>query len=152
VLFGDFDKDPAWPDPENGAENISIDRLLHWIAGDPNLDDSVTYDVFFGDEENGLQLIQTTEKMEIYPGLLDYDTTYFWQIISTDEKQAKIAGPVWQFTTFSETGDADGDLLLNAEEMTLGTDPFYWDSDGDGFGDGDEVHAGSDPTDGHIIP
>jgi hypothetical protein len=44
--------------------------------------------------------------------------------------------------------DQDGDGLLDVEEAALGTDPLNWDSDGDGFTDGDEVLLfGTDPLD-----
>jgi hypothetical protein len=33
----------------------------------------------------------------------------------------------------------DGDGLLDVEEAALGTDPLNRDTDGDGFGDGEEV-------------
>ncbi len=36
--------------------------------------------------------------------------------------------------------DPDGDGLTNAEEASLGTNPLLFDTDGDGFGDGDEVN------------
>jgi hypothetical protein len=42
-------------------------------------------------------------------------------------------------------GDEDGDLLTNAQERRLGTDPRRADTDGDGGNDGYEVHAGRDP-------
>lgn len=41
--------------------------------------------------------------------------------------------------------DADGDLLLEAEEELLGTDPNNSDSDDDGVIDGLEVYLGTDP-------
>jgi hypothetical protein len=46
--------------------------------------------------------------------------------------------------------DMDGDGLLDVEETTLGTDPLNWDSDGDGFGDGEEVLVlRTDPLNAH---
>jgi hypothetical protein len=33
----------------------------------------------------------------------------------------------------------DGDGLLDVDEAAVGTDPLNWDTDGDGFGDGEEV-------------
>lgn len=44
-------------------------------------------------------------------------------------------------------GDADGDGLPDADEMTRGTDPGNPDTDGDGINDGVEVLAGTDPSD-----
>jgi len=44
--------------------------------------------------------------------------------------------------------DMDGDKLLDAEEEAIGTHALRSDTDGDGFGDGEEVHLlGSDPLD-----
>lgn len=43
--------------------------------------------------------------------------------------------------------DADGDGLLDSEELDWGTDPGATDSDGDGFTDGDEVAQNTDPAD-----
>jgi hypothetical protein len=44
------------------------------------------------------------------------------------------------------SGVAISDGLVNSNEYLWGTDPGLWDSDGDGVSDGDEVNAGSDPT------
>jgi hypothetical protein len=57
----------------------------------------------------------------------------------------------------SPTNGADGsvdyageqpapDGLVNSNEFVYGTNPELWDTDGDGVSDGDEVNAGSDPT------
>jgi len=45
-------------------------------------------------------------------------------------------------------GDDDGDGLVNAAEVSLGTNPFSADTDGDGVRDGDEVGIDSQPDDG----
>jgi len=56
----------------------------------------------------------------------------------------------------SPSSDEDGDGLVDLVETDTGeyvsptdagTDPFDWDTDADGFSDGDEVAAGSDPLD-----
>jgi len=44
--------------------------------------------------------------------------------------------------------DMDGDGLLDIDEEAIGTDALLWDTDGDGFGDGEEVYVmGTDPLD-----
>ena len=48
--------------------------------------------------------------------------------------------------------DPDGDGLTNHEEFRNGTDPQSSDSDGDGWGDGDEVALMSDPTNASSVP
>ena len=42
--------------------------------------------------------------------------------------------------------DYDGDGLTDADEVDLyGTDPYRWDTDGDGYGDGEELRACTSP-------
>jgi thiol-disulfide isomerase/thioredoxin len=43
--------------------------------------------------------------------------------------------------------DADGDGLLNGDELMFGTDPYDVDSDDDMYRDGDEVFEGTNPLD-----
>lgn len=50
----------------------------------------------------------------------------------------------WYHDTDPE--DADGDLLLDGEEIDLGTDPSNPDTDGDLLLDGEEVEYGTDPN------
>ncbi|MBV6501190.1 MAG: hypothetical protein CJBNEKGG_03695 [Prosthecobacter sp.] len=40
----------------------------------------------------------------------------------------------------SESTDIDGDNATNEEERNYGSDPFVFDTDGDGLSDGDEIH------------
>lgn len=65
----------------------------------------------------------------------------------------------WEFTyaarldELDADGDADGDGLTNKEEFSLGdTDPTDPDTDGDGFDDGVELDAGTDPNDAGDFP
>ena len=51
-----------------------------------------------------------------------------------------------------DSGDSDGDGLLNGMEIALGTDPFKKDTDGDGHTDYIENLDGSDPLDSASIP
>ncbi|WP_238934608.1 gliding motility-associated C-terminal domain-containing protein [Aurantibacter crassamenti] len=46
-----------------------------------------------------------------------------------------------------DTTDCDQDGLTNAEEASLGTDPFNSDSDGDGISDGEEFNDNTNPLD-----
>jgi hypothetical protein len=42
--------------------------------------------------------------------------------------------------------DSDGDGLTDADEVNLyGTDPYRWDTDLDGFGDGEEIKSCTSP-------
>lgn len=49
--------------------------------------------------------------------------------------------------------DDDNDTLLDLDEInTYGTNPFLYDTDFDGFSDGEEVAAGTDPLDPYSFP
>ncbi len=48
--------------------------------------------------------------------------------------------------------DSDGDGLSDVDEAGYGTDPYDTDSDGDGYSDGGEVAAGSDPAESYDRP
>ncbi len=64
----------------------------------------------------------------------------------TDAQEAELG-------TNPELADSDGDGLTDFAEVgfepgsATGTDPRLRDTDGDGVGDGDEVANGTDPTD-----
>ena len=52
-----------------------------------------------------------------------------------------------------DRSDTDNDgLVLQQETMITATDPFHPDTDNDGYSDGDEISAGSDPLDCASIP
>ena len=62
-------------------------------------------------------------------------------------------------TTFNGTincidpqGDSDDDGLSGTEELSLGTNPFNPDTDGDNYSDGYEYYAGTDPNDSMDYP
>lgn len=54
--------------------------------------------------------------------------------------------------TFSADIDADNDGLTKAQEMEHSTVPWLWDSDGDGYSDGQEVANGYSPTRPLYVP
>ncbi len=66
--------------------------------------------------------------------------------VLTDAQEAELG-------TNPELADSDGDGLTDFAEVgfepgsATGTDPLLTDTDGDGVGDGDEVTNGTDPTD-----
>jgi hypothetical protein len=138
---------PSSPTPENDAVNIAINTDLTWTGTDPDPGDTLLFSLYFGTDPNLLTMsAQDIDQKSFQPDDLAYDTRYFWQIMSKDAHGQITQGPVWNFTTFSESGDEDQDTLLNSEEIAHHTNPFVWDSDGDGYGDYEEIYAGTDPN------
>ncbi|MBN1354764.1 hypothetical protein JXA40_00685 [bacterium] len=92
--------EPSGPNPPDGATNVALDVTLQWTGGDPNSEDTVSYDIYFGTDSNP-PLVATDHPTNTYtPSTqLDPDTLYYWKIVSRDNWGAETEGPVWSFTT-----------------------------------------------------
>jgi hypothetical protein len=96
---------PSNPSPPDGAANVAANVNLSWSGGDPDVAGTVTYDVYFGTSSSPpfkatIGPYPATQSPITYaPGTLAYNTTYYWQIVATDNHDASTAGPVWTFTT-----------------------------------------------------
>ena len=96
---------PVTPSPENAAPKAPLNTVLSWSGGDPDPDNTVVYDVYFGVAGNK-QLLSIGQIASSYdPGILQLATTYEWQIIARDNYDAETPGPVWTFSTI-ESGIA----------------------------------------------
>ncbi|MCD4735679.1 MAG: hypothetical protein K8R53_06515, partial [Bacteroidales bacterium] len=99
---------PTNPSPSNGAININIDTTLTWSCSDPE-NDPLIYDVYFG-IINPPPLVNTGQTDTIFdPGILAYDTTYYWKIIANDNHGNSTEGPIWSFQT---KGWSCGEVLI----------------------------------------
>jgi hypothetical protein len=138
---------PSNPDPEDGETGVSINADLSWDCTDPDPGQTLTYDVYFGDSSPP-PLVSSGQSASSYdPGTMDFDTTYYWQIVAEDNYGASTTGPEWDFTTevFNtppNTPDVpEGPSTLPVGEYgefcTSGTDP-----------DGDQVQYRFDWDDG----
>ncbi len=80
---------PADPYPADGAAQVRLAPTLSWRAGDANLDDTLRYDVYFGDTSPppvvSLDQAQTTF-IPLSP--LGYFKTYYWQVVVKDDARS----------------------------------------------------------------
>jgi len=89
---------PSNPSPVDGATGVGIDTDLSWTGGDPD-GDPTTYDLYFG-TSSPPPLRQTSLSSTYYdPGTMEFNTTYYWQIVAKDDKGGITEGPIWRFTT-----------------------------------------------------
>ena len=108
---------PSNPSPVNHATGVSISADLSWTGGDPDVGDTVTYDVYFGTGASP-SLVSNDQTATSYdPGTLSSDTKYYWKIVATDNHAASTTGPVWDFTT----GGAAEDCPWLSEDPTSGS-------------------------------
>ena len=90
---------PSDPDPEDGATDIYLTTDVSWTGGDPDGDD-VTYDVYFGTNNPPPQVKENQSGTNYNPpGVLDFETQYYWKIVAWDEFNYTSAGSIWSFTT-----------------------------------------------------
>ena len=101
--------EPSNPDPSNGATDVFVGTDLCWQGGDPD-GDQVYYDIYFeaGDSTPD-ELIAHLHPQSCYeyPGNLEFNTDYYWQIKAIDEHGATWWGSIWHFTTENIPGDFD---------------------------------------------
>jgi len=90
---------PTNPSPNDRAANVDINTLLHWLGGDSDPEDTVTYDVYFGTTNPPPKSVSNQTGMTYNPGTMQLTTTFYWQIVSWDNHGASTSSPVWSFTT-----------------------------------------------------
>ena len=61
--------------------------------------DTITYDVYFGTTSPPPKVASNQSETTYDPGTLEYNTTYYWQIIAWNEQGESAEGPIWHFTT-----------------------------------------------------
>lgn len=85
-------------EPADTGVDIPINQKLRWTATDED-NDELFYDVYFGTESNP-RLVSASQSQQIYdPGMLEYNTAYYWRIVVSDGKIANPRSDVWSFTT-----------------------------------------------------
>ena len=96
---------PSNPSPGNHASGVPINADLSWTGGDPDAGDTVTYDVYFGTSATP-PLVSNDQLATTYDlGTMNNNTKYYWYIVATDNHSAWTTGPLWDFTTASQSGD-----------------------------------------------
>jgi C1A family cysteine protease len=109
---------PSTPSPANHAAGVSTSAGLRWTGGDPDAGHVATYDVYFGTNATPPLVSDDQWGTTHDPGTLAYNTTYYWQIIATDDHAASTPGPLWDFIT-STSGEPDMTVSPTSFDVTL---------------------------------
>lgn len=94
---------PSNPNPGNESTNVSLGTNLSWTGGDPDLSDTVTYDIYFGNISSPTLVSTNQSTTTFIPTNLVSNTIYYWQIIAKDNHGATTMGPLWHFKTLLAT-------------------------------------------------
>ncbi len=114
---------PNTPNPEDGKTNVCIDMILSWTGGDPNSGDMVTYNVYFG-KSSPPPFVGDVTQNAFDPGIMDLDSTYYWQIVAEDSQGLSSTSPIWHFTTGSEKNKPPDKPIIKGKIIIHGPGPY----------------------------
>jgi len=126
------------PQPAVGDITAGASVALSWRAGR----EAVAHQVMLGTDAADLPLVSTTSDSHYTASALDYDTTYYWQIVEVNDAAtpAAHAGDTWSFTT-PPFGTVDD---FETYDDNCNRIFFAWE---DGLG-----HSGGDDIEGCDVP
>ena len=82
--------------PDNDSDIDAGSVNLNWTGGDTNINDVLTYELYFGEEADppllSSDLSSETSEVTVVSG-----KTYYWKINTLDGSGAKTIGQVWKF-------------------------------------------------------
>jgi len=95
------------PQPAEGDTTAGANVVLGWRAGR----EAASHEIYLGTDAGNLALAGTVNDTSYAANALDYDTTYYWQVVEVNnaETPAAYAGDVWSFVTppFGTVDDFD---------------------------------------------
>ena len=83
--------------PENNTVVDAGTVFLRWIAEDIDTADVLTYELYFGENDN-LVLLDSNLTSQNYEVTAEAGKTYSWQVNVKDQNGAKSIGQIWTFT------------------------------------------------------
>ena len=94
---------PSNPTPIDNATNISTSPTLSWTCTDPE-GDPLTYDVYLGTDNPPTTAVSSNQNGSgLSRSGLTGGQTYYWKIVAKDDHNNSTIGPVWRFTTGSDS-------------------------------------------------
>ena len=95
---------PSNPYPPDGATEQPLNVILSWSCSDPDSGDVLTYDVYFGSDSTP-PLVSSGQSDTTYdpPESLNPGAIYYWKIVAMDSHYDQTEGPIWSFTTATDT-------------------------------------------------
>jgi hypothetical protein len=117
--------------PSNGAENVNQKQILTWAPGD----NSASYQVYFGTDKDAVRDADTGSPeykggknldSESYdPGLMEWDTDYYWRVDEVKADGTTQKGMVWGFTAANFFIIDDIESYNDIEEGQAGSNRIY---------------------------
>jgi len=127
------------PQPADGDITEAADVVLNWRAGR----EAAAHEVYLGTDPADLALLATTDTSSFLAEGLDYDQSYYWQVVEINEAETPSAhaGPVWQIIT-PAYGTVDSFDLYDDDCNRIF---FAWE-DGWGHNGGEDIEDCDEPA------
>ncbi|WP_422349847.1 hypothetical protein [Flagellimonas sp.] len=90
---------PTVPELLNPSLGSSLDTSeinLEWEANDPDVGDTLVFDLYFGTAEDP-PLFETDLSTSSFTVSLDPTTIYYWKVVVKDSNGGVTLGPIWTF-------------------------------------------------------
>jgi hypothetical protein len=103
---------PSDPTPHDGSDDMTLSVSLSWTGADPD-DDTLTYDVYFGDTRTPSLVAQGLTEDTYFVGSLSQTQTYHWRVVAFDRQGNSTSSPIWSFETDQQASDFIFPLALH---------------------------------------
>jgi|GEM_PF-2421093 len=93
--------EPNTPTPAEGQVRVQAtgSLALQWSGGDPDILDTVNYDLYWGTSASSLALrAQNITTPNYIVSDANAGLTYYWSVVARDNRGMETSGPVWHFT------------------------------------------------------
>ncbi|NQT78248.1 MAG: hypothetical protein HQ565_11070 [Bacteroidetes bacterium] len=111
---------PADPDPADDATDVLTNISLQWTGSDPE-QDPLSFDIYFGTSAAPPLVGQGSSQNSYDPGIMEYETKYYWKITAHDDHGNTTDGPLWSFTTGSAAFSCGDDITDPRDGKIYGT-------------------------------
>ena len=127
---------PSNPYPMGEITDPNV--TLSWDGGDPDLDDNVTYTVYFSDFPPYIFTVgpypANQTRIHYYLGVVDLYKDYYWRVVARDNHNASSSSDIWSFVV-GYNSPPDAPIISGPESGRTGLDYYYnvtgTDPDGD---------------------
>jgi len=139
--------------PSNGSENVNQTQILTWSAGD----NSASYEVYFGTDKDAVRNADTgspeykgsknLDSESFDPGILEWDSKYYWRVDEAKADGTTQKGMVWSFTAANFLIVDDFESYNDINEGEAGSNRIYL-----AWVDGYDNPTTNGSTVGHFAP
>lgn len=81
------------------SPNTDLNAILEWTASDVDTEDTLTFDVYFGEVTDPTTVVSADQAGTTYNATLTSGKDYYWKIVVKDGNGGETIGQIWKFKT-----------------------------------------------------